>query len=175
MEVQNIVQEAVISHPQEKYLQKAKMVVWGSLINSWLKKRKRERSWRQGEKEIYTHLNAEFQGRAKRDKKAFLSDQCKEIVEDNRMGKTRDLIKKIRYTKDWCWSWNTNTWPPNTNNWIIGKDADVGKDWRQEEKGTTEDEMVEWHHRLYDHEFQQASGAHDMSHSQLQVLFLLTV
>ena len=51
------------------------------------------------EKERYTHLNAEFQGIARRDKKAFLSDQCKEIQENNRMGKTRDLFKKIRDTK----------------------------------------------------------------------------
>ena len=52
-----------------------------------------------GEKERYTHLNAEFQRIARRDKKAFLSDQCKEIKENNRMGKTRDLFKKIRDTK----------------------------------------------------------------------------
>ena len=52
-----------------------------------------------GEKERYTHLNAEFQRIARRDKKAFLSDQCKEIEEKNRMGKTRDLFKKIRDTK----------------------------------------------------------------------------
>ena len=52
-----------------------------------------------GEKERYTHLNAEFQRRANRDKKAFLSDHCKEIEENNRMGKTRDLVKKIRDTK----------------------------------------------------------------------------
>ena len=52
-----------------------------------------------GEKERYKHLNAEFQGIARRDKKAFLSDQCKEIEESNRMGKTRDLFKKIRDTK----------------------------------------------------------------------------
>ena len=51
------------------------------------------------EKERYTHLNAEFQRKARRDKKAFLSDQCKEIEETNRMGKTRDLFKKIRDTK----------------------------------------------------------------------------
>ena len=50
-------------------------------------------------KERYTHLNAEFQRIARRDKKAFLSDQCKEIEESNRMGKTRDLVKKIRDTK----------------------------------------------------------------------------
>ena len=52
-----------------------------------------------GEKERYKHLNAEFQRIARRDKKAFLSDQCKEIEESNRMGKTRDLFKKIRDTK----------------------------------------------------------------------------
>ena len=52
-----------------------------------------------GEKERYTHLNAEFQRIARRDKKAFLCDQCKEIEENNRMGKTRDLFKKIRDTK----------------------------------------------------------------------------
>ena len=54
---------------------------------------------REGEKERYTHLNAEFQRIARRDKEAFLSDQCKEIEENNRMGKTRDLFKKIRDTK----------------------------------------------------------------------------
>ena len=53
-----------------------------------------------GEKERYTHLNAEFQRIARRDKKAFLSDQCKEIEENNRMEKTRDLFKKIRDTKE---------------------------------------------------------------------------
>ena len=53
-----------------------------------------------GEKERYIHLNAEFQRIARRDKKAFLKDQCKEIEENNRMGKTRDLFKKIRYQGD---------------------------------------------------------------------------
>ena len=53
----------------------------------------------ESEKELYKHLNAEFQRIARRDKKAFLSDQCKEIEENNRMGKTRDLFKKIRDTK----------------------------------------------------------------------------
>ena len=52
-----------------------------------------------GEKEKYTHLNAEFQRRARRDKKVFLNDQCKEIEEKNRMGKNRDLFKKLRDTK----------------------------------------------------------------------------
>ena len=49
-------------------------------------------------------------------------------------------------------------WPPDEKNWLIRKDPDAGKDWRQEEKGTTEDEMVGWHHQLYRHEFVQASG-----------------
>ena len=60
---------------------------------------KRREAKRKGEKERYKHLNAEFQRIAKRDKKAFFSDQCKEIEENNRMGKTRDLLKKIRVTK----------------------------------------------------------------------------
>ena len=69
------------------------MAVWGGLTNSCEKKR----SKKQGEKERYIHLNAEFPRIARRDKKAFFSDQCKEIEENNRMGKTRDLFKKIRY------------------------------------------------------------------------------
>ena len=60
---------------------------------------KRREANSKGEKERYSHLNAEFQGIARRDKKAFLSDQCKEIEENNRMGKTRDLFKKVRDTK----------------------------------------------------------------------------
>ena len=60
---------------------------------------KRREAKGKGEKERHTHLNAEFQSIARRDKKAFLSDQCKEIEENNRMGKTRDLFKKIRDTK----------------------------------------------------------------------------
>ena len=69
------------------------MAVWGGLRNSCEKKGHKR------EKKRYTHLNAEFQRIARRDKKAFLSDQCKEIEEDNRMGKTRDLFKKLRDTK----------------------------------------------------------------------------
>ena len=66
------------------------MAVWGG---------QRRESKSKGEKERYKHLNAEFQRIARRDKKAFLSDQCKEIEENNRMGKTRDIFKKIRDTK----------------------------------------------------------------------------
>ena len=71
------------------------MAVWGGLTNSCEK----TGSKKQRRKERYTHLNAEFQRIARRDKKAFLSDQCKEIEESNRMGQTRDLFKKIRDTK----------------------------------------------------------------------------
>ena len=70
------------------------MAVRGGLTNSCEKKRN-EKS--KGEKERYTHLNAECQRTARRDKKAFLSDQCKEIEENNRVGKTRDIFKKIGY------------------------------------------------------------------------------
>ena len=78
-----------------KEMQKSKMAVWGGLTNSCEKKR----TEKQRRKERYTHLNAEFQRIARRDKKAFLRDQCKEIEENNRMGKIRDLFKKIRDTK----------------------------------------------------------------------------
>ena len=71
------------------------MALWGGLTNSCEKKRGKK----QREKERYKHLNAEFQRITRRDKKAFLSDQCKEIEENNKMGKTRDLFKKIRDTK----------------------------------------------------------------------------
>ena len=73
-----------------KEMQKSKMAVWGGLTNSCEKKRGKNK----GEKERYKHLNAEFQRIARRDKKAFFSDQCKEIEENNRMGKTRDLQKE---------------------------------------------------------------------------------
>ena len=80
-------------HPQERKCKKAKF--WGGLVNSWEKKR----SCRQRRKGKINHLNAEFQRIARREKKAFLSDQCKEIEENNRMGMTRDLFKKIRDSK----------------------------------------------------------------------------
>ena len=71
------------------------MAVWGDITNSCEKKK----SKKQRRKERQKHLNAEFQRIARRDKKAFLRDQCKEIEENNRMGKTGDLFKKIRDTK----------------------------------------------------------------------------
>ena len=95
MEVRDIVQEAVIKTiPRKK---KGKMVVWGGLKIA----EKRPEAKDKGEKERYTHLNAEFQRIARRDKIDFLSDQCKEIEEDNRMGKTRDFFKRIRDTKEY--------------------------------------------------------------------------
>ena len=71
------------------------MTVWGGLTNSCEKKR----SEKERKKERYKHLNAEFQRIARREKRAFLSDQCKEIEENNRMGKTRDLFKKNKCKK----------------------------------------------------------------------------
>ena len=60
--------------------------------------------------------------------------------------------------KDCCWSWSSNTWPPDVKNRLIEKDTDAGKDWRQGEKGMTEDEMIWWHHQLIGHEFEQIPG-----------------
>ena len=94
MEVHDIVQEAVIKTILKK--KKCKTAKWLSEEALQIAVRRREVKSK-GEKEI--HLNTEFQRRAKRDKKAFLSNQCKEIEENNRMGKTRDLFKKIRDTK----------------------------------------------------------------------------
>ena len=96
MEVHDIVQETGSKTiPKKKKCKKAK----------WLSEKalqiavKRREVKNKGEKESCTHLNAEFQRRSRRDKKAFLSNQCKEIEEKNRMGKTRDLFKKVRDTK----------------------------------------------------------------------------
>ena len=95
-EVRDIVQETVIKTiPMEKKCKKAK---WLSEEAFQIAVKRREAK-SQGEKERYKHLDAEFQRIARRDKKAFFSDQCKEIEEKNRVGKTRDLFKKIRDTK----------------------------------------------------------------------------
>ena len=96
MEVHDIVQEAVIKTiPRKKKCKKAKWLSEEALETAM----KRRDVKGKGEKERHTHLNAEFQRIARRDKKAFLRDQCKEIEENNRMGKTRDLFKKIRDIK----------------------------------------------------------------------------
>ena len=96
MEVRDIVQETGSkSIPKKKKCKKTK---WLSDEDLQIAVKRREVKSK-GEKERYSHLNAEFQRIARRDKKAFLSDQCKEIEENNRMGKTRNLFKKIRDTK----------------------------------------------------------------------------
>ena len=96
MEVCDIVQETGIKTiPMEKKCKKAKWLSGEALQIAV----KRSEVKSKGEKERYKHLKAEFQRTARRDKKAFLSDQCKEIEKNNRMGKTRDLFKKIRDTK----------------------------------------------------------------------------
>ena len=96
MEVCDIVQETVIKAiPKKKKCKKSK---WLSEKALQIAEKRREAKGK-GEKERYTHLNAEFQRIARRDKKAFLSNQCKEIEENNRIGKTSDLFKKIRDTK----------------------------------------------------------------------------
>ena len=95
-EVRDIVQETGIKTiPMEKKCKKAKWLS-GEALQIAVKRREAKSK---GEQERYKHLNAEFQRIARRDKKAFLSDQCKEIEENNRMGKARDLFKKIRDTK----------------------------------------------------------------------------
>ena len=94
--IHEIVQETGIKTiPMEKKCKKAKWLS-GEALQTAVKRREAKGK---REKEKYTHLNAEFQRVARRDKKAFLSDQCKEIEGNNRMGKTRDLFKKIRDTK----------------------------------------------------------------------------
>ena len=96
MEVRDIVEETGIKTiPMEKKCKKAKWLSEEALQIAV----KRREAKSKGEKERYKHLNAEFQRIARRDKKAFLSNQCKEIEKNNRMGKIRDLFKKIRHTK----------------------------------------------------------------------------
>ena len=96
-EVRDIVQETGIKTiPMEKQCKQPKWLS-GEALQIALERREAKSK---GEKERYKHLNAEFQRIARRAKKAFLSDQCKEIEENNRMGKTRDLFKKIKNTRE---------------------------------------------------------------------------
>ena len=95
-EVRDIVQETGINTISKK--KKYKKAKWLSEEALQIAEKRREAKSK-GEKERYTHLNAEFQRIARRDKKAFFSDQCKEIEENNRMGKTRDLFKKMAVIK----------------------------------------------------------------------------
>ena len=95
MEVRDLVQETEIKTiPKKKKCKKAKWLS-GEALQTAVKREVKSK----GEKKRYKHLNAEFQRIARRDKKAFLSDKCKEIEENNKMGKTKDLFKKIRDTK----------------------------------------------------------------------------
>ena len=214
-EVHDIVLETGIKTIHKK--KKGKKEKWLSEETIQIAVKRREAKSK-GEKERRAHLNAEFQRIARRDKKAFLSEQRKEIEENNKMGKTRDLFKEIRDTKGifhanmgsimnrngmeltlkkaehrkidafelWCWrrlgipldckeiqpvhpkgdqscvfigktdaeAETPILWPPDGKNWLIGKDPDAGRDWGQEEKGTTEDKMAGWHHWLDGHEFE---------------------
>ena len=99
MEVRDIVQESVIKTIPKK--KKCKTAKWLSEEALQTAEERRETKGK-GEKKRHTHLNTEFQRIARRDKKAFLSDQCKEIEETNRMGNTRDLFKKVRDIKEHC-------------------------------------------------------------------------
>ena len=109
-EVHDIVQETGIkTNPKKKKCKKAR---WLSEEALQIAVKRREVKSK-GEKERYTHLNAKFQRIARTDKKAFLSDQCKEIEENSRIGKTRDHFKKIRHTKG-----KINLGTINDRNWI---------------------------------------------------------
>ena len=96
---------------------------------------KRREAKRKGEKESYSHLNAEFQRIARRDKKAFLSDQCKEIEENNRMRKTRDLFKKVRDTKGTFHAKMGTI--KNRNGMDLTEAEDIKKRWQETQKNCT--------------------------------------
>ena len=125
-EVCDIVQETGIKTiPMEKKCKKAK---WLSGENLKIAVKRREAKSK-GEKERYKHLNAEFQSIARRDKKAFFRDQCKEIEENNRMGKTRDLFKKVRDTKG---TFHANMGSIKERNGMDLTEAEDIKKWWQE-------------------------------------------
>ena len=125
-------------HPQEKEMQKGKMVVRGGLTNSYEKKRRKE----QRRKERYTYLNAEFQRIARRDKKAFLSDQHKETEENNRMGKTRDLFKKIRDAKG---TFHAKMGSIKDRNGLDLTEAeDIKKRWQESTEKLYEKDLHDW-------------------------------
>ena len=112
-------------HPPKKKCKKAKWLSEEALHVAV----KRRDAKGKGEKERYTHLNAEFQKRARRGKKAFLSDQCKDIEEKNKMGKTRDLFKKIRDTKG---TFHAKMGSTRDRNGIVLTEAeDIKKRWQE--------------------------------------------
>ena len=125
-EVLGIVQEAVTKTiPKKKKRKKAKRLSEEALQ---IAEKKREAKGK-GEKERYTHLNAKFQRIARRHKKAFLSNQYKEIEENNRMGKTRDLFKKIRDTKGICHAKTGSI--KDRNGMDLTEAEDIKKRWRE--------------------------------------------
>ena len=91
----------------------------------------------------------------------------------DRNDKAKQKLKRLRiggnyrrsvlgvHWKDWCWGWNSNTLATSPKSWLIGKDSDAGRDWGQKEKGTTEDEMADWHHWLDGHESEWTPGVGD--------------
>ena len=126
MEVRDIVKEAVIKTiPNKKKCKKTKWLSDEALQTA--EKRREDKG--KGEKERYTHLNAEFQRIARRYKKTFLSDQCKEIEENNRIGKTRDLFKKMRDTKGICHAKMGTIKDRNGMN--LTEAEDINKQWQE--------------------------------------------
>ena len=147
MEVCDIVQEAVIkTTPKEKKMQKGKMAVWGRLTNSCEKKRskrkmRKEKRWELDYKESWVPKNWCFLTMVL-EKTLESPLDCKEIQPVHPKG-----------NQSWIFIGRTDAeaetlilCPPDAKNWLIGKDSDAGKDWRREEKGMTENEMVGWHH-----------------------------
>ena len=126
VEVCDIVQEAGIKTISKK--KKCKKAKWLPEEALQIAVKRRELKGK-GEKERYSHLNAEFQRIARRNKKAFLSDQCKEIEENNRMGKTRDLLKKIRDTKGMFHA--TMGIIKNRNGMYLIEAKDIKKRWQE--------------------------------------------
>ena len=122
----NTVQEAVTKTiPKKNKFKKTKWLSEEALQTAM----NRREAKGKGQKERYTHLNAEFQRIARRDKKAFLSDQCKEIEENNRMGETRDLFKKIRDTKG---TFHTKMGTiKDRNNMDLTEAEDIKKRWQE--------------------------------------------
>ena len=150
-------------HPQGKEMQKAK---WLSEEASQVAKKKTREAKCKGEKERYTHLNAEFQRIASRDKKAFLSDQCKEIEENNRMGKTRDLFRKVRDIKG---LFHAKMGPIKDGNGMDLTEAeDIKKRWQEYTEGQYKTDLhdPDNHDRVITYLVRGASSAHGKGHEE---------
>ena len=141
-EVRDTVQETGIKTiPKKKKCKKEK---WLSEEALQIAEKRREVKSK-GEKERYTHLNAEFQRIPMRDKKAFLSDQCKEIEEYNRMGKTRDLFKKIRDTKGTFHSKMGSIKDRNSRD--LTEAAEIKKKWQEYTENYTKKDLRKHHYK----------------------------